>query len=159
MFAFLRDQLPVRWHSRLFPIFDFARDACGRFDRSIDRRTLSHAALIELLRDLGFNPGATVMVHSSFSHIRRRVPDITPQRLIALVQELLGPEGTLLMPTFPFQGSQGEYADRTPRFDVRKTPSKVGVLTEAFRQTRGVVRSKHPTHPVGAWGRHAHEII
>jgi aminoglycoside N3'-acetyltransferase len=159
MFAFLRDQLPVRWHSRLFPIFDSARGACERFERTIDRRTLSDAAFIELLRDLGFNPGATVMVHSSFSHIRRRVPQITPQSLIALLQELLGPEGTLLMPTFPFHGSQGEYADKNPRFDVQKTPSRVGILTEVFRQTRGVKRSKHPTHPVGAWGRHANEIV
>jgi aminoglycoside N3'-acetyltransferase len=159
MFAFLRDHLPVRWHSRLFPIFDFARGACERLERTVDQRTLSDAAFIGLLRDLGFNPGATVMVHSSFSHIRRRVPQITPQRLIGLLQELLGPEGTLLMPTFPFQGSQGEYADKNPRFDVQKTPSRVGILTEVFRQTPGVVRSKHPTHPVGAWGQHAKEIV
>ena len=112
-----------------------------------------------MLRDLGFNPGATVMVHSSFSHIRRRVPDLSPQSLIALLQDLLGSQGTLLIPTFPFQGSQGEYADKNPRFDVQKTPSKVGVLTEVFRQTPGVIRSKHPTHPVGAWGRHARDIL
>jgi len=159
MFAFLRDQLPVRWHTRLFPIFDLARDSYGRFQRTIDRRKLSRQEFVALLRDLGFNPGATGMLHSSFSHVRRRVPGISPKNLIALLQDLLGPEGTLLMPTFPFQGSQGEYADKTPRFDVQKTPSKVGVLTEVFRQTPGVVRSKHPTHPVAAWGRHAREII
>jgi aminoglycoside N3'-acetyltransferase len=159
MFAYLRDRLPVRWHSRLFPMFDFARASCERLERTIDRRTLSDAALIELLRDLGVNRGTTVMVHSSFSHIRRRVPDITPARLIELLQKLLGPEGTLLMPTFPFQGSQGEYADNNPRFNVQKTPSRVGILTEVFRRTPGVVRSKHPTHPVGAWGLHAGEIL
>src|SRR5262249_23506072 len=114
---------------------------------------------IALLRDLGFIPGATVMVHSSFSHIRRRVPEISPQRLIALLQEQLGPEGTLLMPTFPFQGSQGDYADKNPRFDLQKTPSKVGILTEVFRQSRDVVRSKHPTHAVSAWGLNAAEIL
>ena len=107
----------------------------------------------------GFKPGATVMVHSSFSHVRRRVPGLSPKGLIALLQEQLGPEGTLLMPTFPFQGSQGEYAEKNPRFDVQRTPSKVGVLTEVFRQMEGVVRSKHPTHPVAAWGRNASEIV
>ena len=99
------------------------------------------------------------MVHSSFSHVRRRVPGLSPKGLIALLQEQLGPEGTLLMPTFPFQGSQGEYAEKNPRFDVQRTPSKVGVLTEVFRQMQGVVRSKHPTHPVAAWGRNASEIV
>jgi aminoglycoside 3-N-acetyltransferase len=159
MFAFLRDQLPVRWHARLFPVFDFARVSCVRLERTIDRRTLSKPELVALLWDLGFTPGATVMLHSSFSHIRRRVPGISPQRLIVLLQELLGPDGTLLMPTFPFQGSQGEYADKNPRFDVQKTPSKVGILTEVFRETPGVLRSKHPTHPVAAWGRNAQEIL
>ena len=61
------------------------------------------------------------------------------------------------MPTFPFQGAQG--ADKYSRFDVQKTPSKVGILTEVFRQTQGVERSKHPTHPVAAWGLHANEIV
>jgi aminoglycoside 3-N-acetyltransferase len=159
MVAFLRDRLPVRWHTRLFPIFDFARGSFEQLHRTMDRRTLSRPQLIALLRDLGFNPGATVMVHSSFSHIRRRVPDISPSKLIALLQDLIGPEGTLLMPTFPFQGAQGEYADKYPRFDVQNTPSKVGILTEVFRQMQGVVRSKHPTHPVAAWGRHASEIV
>jgi aminoglycoside N3'-acetyltransferase len=159
MFSTLRDQLPVRWHTRLFPIFDFARGSCERLHRTVDRRTLSKSRFIALLRDLGFHHGATVMVHSSFSHIRRRVPHMSPAMLIALLQDLIGPQGTLLMPTFPFQGSQGEYADKYPRFDVQKTPSKVGILTEVFRQTEDVVRSKHPTHPVAAWGRHASEIV
>jgi aminoglycoside N3'-acetyltransferase len=159
MFAFFRDQLPVRWHTRLYPIFDFARRSCERFESTVDRRQLSGPRFVALLRDLGFNPGATVMVHSSFSHVRRRVPDISPKSLIVLLQDLVGPEGTLLMPTFPFQGSQGDYADENRRFDVQSAPSKVGILTEVFRQTRGVVRSKHPTHPVAAWGRNANEIV
>ena len=159
MLTSLRDKLPVRWHTRLFPIFDFARGSCERLHRTVDRRTLSKSHFINLLQELGFNPGATVMVHSSFSHIRRRVPQMSPSMLIALLQDQIGPEGTLLMPTFPFHGSQGEYADKFPRFDVQKTPSKVGILTEVFRQTQGVVRSKHPTHSVAAWGRHANEIV
>jgi len=159
MFAFFRDQLPVRWHNRLYPIFDLARESCERLQRHIDRRQLSERQFVALLRELGFNPGATVMLHSSFSHVRRRVPGVSPKSLIVLLQDLLGPEGTLLMPTFPFQGSQFEYVDTNTRFDLQKAPSKVGVLTEVFRQTQGVVRSKHPTHPVAAWGRNASEIV
>src|SRR4051812_41004868 len=126
MFAFLRDQVPTAWHTYFFPVFRAVKDAYERIDRVIDKRAFSESGFVNFLRDLGFVPGATIMVHSSFSHIRRRVPNMSPEDLVRLLQDLVGRDGTLLMPTFPFIGSQGQYADSNTHFDVQKTPSKVG---------------------------------
>jgi hypothetical protein len=50
------------------------------------------------------------------------------------------------------------YADADPVFDIRHSPSCMGIITETFRQWPGVVRSLHPTHPVCALGKFAHSL-
>jgi aminoglycoside 3-N-acetyltransferase len=79
-------------------------------------------------------------------------------KLIGLLQTALGETGTLAVPTFPFQGKQYDYVRKQRTFNVRRTPSQVGLLTEVFRRMPGVMRSAHPTHPVAAWGKHAIEL-
>ena len=148
MLGLLRDKLPTNWHAYFFPPYRVLRAGFERLDRTLDRRTLSDTEFLSLLRDLGFTPGATVMVHSAFSPIKRRVPELSPQRLIRILQELLGPEGTLLMPAFSFRGREGHYVDTHTSFDVHDTPSQVGILTDVFRKMPGVRRSYHPTHSV-----------
>lgn len=159
MLSLLRDKLPTSWHVFFFPLFNSLRDGYERLDRAIDKRQFTESEFTDLLRQLGFIPGAMVMVHSAFSLVKRRVPEITPQKLIQQMQELLGAEGTLLMPTFAFRGRQSVYVDTHTHFDVQTTPSAVGVLTDVFRKTSGVVRSYHPTHSVAGWGRHAKDIL
>ena len=63
------------------------------------------------------------------------------------------------MPTFPFLGKQLHYVEKGQKFDVVRTPSQVGLITEVFRRMPGVVRSLHPTHSFAAWGRHAEELV
>jgi aminoglycoside 3-N-acetyltransferase len=159
MLGLLRDKLPTRWHVYLFPVFNTLREGYARLDCAIDKRTFTHSEFLELIQELGFRPGAMVMVHSAFSVVKRRVPDLTPEKLIRQMQELLGPEGTLLMPTFGFRGRQSHYVETHTHFDVRNTPSSVGVLTEVFRKMPDVFRSYHPTHSVAGWGRHAKDIL
>src|SRR5260370_1718685 len=64
-----------------------------------------------------------------------------------------------MLPTISFTGSAVEHAARDPVFDARDTPSMVGLITEAFRRSAGVVRSLHPTHSVAGWGDRAEAII
>jgi len=155
----LRDKFPTQWHVYFFPVFDTLRGGYERIERAVDKRKFTNGEFIDCLQNLGFRTGAMVMVHSSFSNVKRRVPNITPEKLIRQMQELLGLEGTLLMPTFSFRGRQSHYVDTHTHFDVQRTPSSVGVLTEVFRKMPGVIRSYHPTHSVAAWGRHAKEIL
>jgi aminoglycoside 3-N-acetyltransferase len=113
--------------------------------------------LERFLAGLGVREGRTLFVHVSFGALGyfRSGPD----GLLDLLVRLLGPEGTLVLPSFPFTGSMMAYASTDPMFDVRYSPSRVGVVTEVFRKRPGVRRSLHPTHPVCALGRHADELV
>ncbi len=121
--------------------------------------TLSLEELRGRLDELGVVPGATVMVHVSMNDVGNAAPDVNAGALTALLKEMLGPDGTLLVPTFPFSGLEIDYAREHRSFDRRRTPSKMGLMTEVFRRTPGTYRSLHPTHPVAGWGRHAEELL
>src|SRR3989344_5902887 len=58
--------------------------------------------------------------------------------LIDVLLRAVGKNGTVVMPTFNYAFCRG-----VP-FNVQKTPSEVGTLSEFFRGERHVVRSKHP---------------
>ena len=142
----------------LRPVYREAKAYANRVHRFIDRRTISEDEFRELIAKLGIVRGATVMVHSSMDEIARRAPFLTAVKVIEILQSGLGETGTLVLPTFPFRGKQFDYVRKNPRFDVQRTPSQVGLITEVFRRMPGVVRSLHPTHPVAAWGRNAVEL-
>jgi aminoglycoside 3-N-acetyltransferase len=143
----------------LAPTYRYLRRQWRRLERSIDTRAMSTAEFGELLERLGVASGATVLVVSGMETLGRRVRGLKPLTLIQLLQHRLGDEGTLLMPTFSFRGRQRDYADRYHAFDVRKTPSQSGLVTEVFRRMPGVARSLHPTHSIAGWGKHAADLV
>lgn len=105
------------------------------------------------LRTLGVRPGGILLVHSSLSALGY-VPGGV-RAVISTLSELIGAEGTLVMPAHSWQAM--EEGCRT--FDVRLTPSCVGAITEGFRKMPGVVRSLHPTHSVAAFGPRANWLV
>ncbi len=109
--------------------------------------------LLRQLQQLGLAHGDVVLVHSSFDAFRGFTGK--PSDVIDALQKAIGPDGTLLMPTLPFTGTAVEYVRQSPVFDVTRTPSRMGLITELFRRSPGVVRSVHPTHPVALWGKDA----
>jgi len=109
------------------------------------------------LLEVGVAPGDRLMVHSSFDSFRAFRGG--PADVVRTLQEVVSPGGTLLMPTVPFRRTAVEYALGDPVFDARRTPSRMGLVTEVFRRSSGVVRSLHPTHSVAAWGSRADAII
>jgi aminoglycoside 3-N-acetyltransferase len=108
------------------------------------------------LRALGLERGDCVLVHSSLSRIGRVVGGA--EAVVDALLEVLGPEGTLAVPTFPFTGSMLEYLRSDPPFDAETTPSQMGAISEAVRRRTGAVRSLEPTHPVSALGSAAREL-
>src|SRR5438034_7395814 len=115
------------------------------------------ADLQRALLRLGVLPGDVLMVHSAFDRFLGFHGG--PVDVIRALQQVVGPDGTLMMPTIPFQGSAIEYALGEPVFDARQTVSRMGLITEVFRRAPGVVRSVHPTHSVAVWGSKADAII
>ena len=115
------------------------------------------ADLRNALQHLGVVPGDVLMVHSSFDRFLGFRGG--PVEVIRALQDVLGPRGTLMMPTLPFTGSAIEYTSRDLVFDVRRTPSRMGFITEVFRRGPEVVRSLHPTHSVAVWGNNVDAIV
>lgn len=94
-----------------------------------------------------------MLVHSSFdafAGFKAKANDV-----IQLLQAAVGERGLLMMPTMTFTGSAVEWARSGAVFDVKRTPSRMGLLSELLRRSPGVVRSVHPTHPVACWGADA----
>jgi aminoglycoside 3-N-acetyltransferase len=114
------------------------------------------ADFLQAIRNIGIGVGDTLLVHSSLDQFEAFKGK--PTDVISLLQEAVGSSGTLLLPTLPYSGTAVDYANESGVFDVNKTPSKMGLLTELFRRTPGVIRSVHPTHTVAIWGAAAAEL-
>jgi len=114
---------------------------------------VSTRRVVERLRRLGLDRGHVVCVHAALS--RLGYVDGGPRTIVDGLEETVGSAGTILMPSFPTGGSMASYVDSGAVTDIRHSPSKVGALTEAFRQRPGVLRSNHPTNPMAAWGHDA----
>jgi aminoglycoside 3-N-acetyltransferase len=121
------------------------------------RRACDAEGLLASLRRLGLREGDVVLVHSSFDRFEGFTGK--PTEVIGALQQAVGPKGAVLMPTIPFTGTAVAYVREHPVFDVRRTPSRMGILSELFRRMPGVLRSVHPTHSVAAWGEPARGLI
>jgi aminoglycoside 3-N-acetyltransferase len=103
---------------------------------------------------LGLCKGDTVFVHSSIDQLNLGFPFY---RVLSLMEDLVGVKGTLLFPTYPRLSSY-EFLRRGEVFDIRKTPSYTGILSELARRQGNSVRSLHPTKSVCAIGAAAEEL-
>ncbi len=105
------------------------------------------------VKSLGVVEGDIIVVHSSLSSLG--CVDGGADTLIDAFIEVLGPNGTMIMPTL----CQRDKERRFETWDIAKSPSDVGKTTEAFRLRPQSLRSNHPTHSVAAAGRLAAEIV
>ncbi|OPY88946.1 MAG: SPBc2 prophage-derived aminoglycoside N(3')-acetyltransferase-like protein YokD [Smithella sp. PtaU1.Bin162] len=106
------------------------------------------SAVKQLLKDfekLGIKKGSRVFIHSSFKSLGLS-KDISPEDVVGILKKVVGPSGTIGMPTFTYSFSEDK------RFNRENSPSATGILTEAFRKSEGVFRSISPSHSVAFWG-------
>ncbi len=110
----------------------------------------SPSDLAAALEALGIVPGDTLLVHSGFN----RYSGFTgaPGDVIDLLLQTVGEQGHILMMSMPYSGSSERYVASDPVFNVLRTPSAVGLISEAFRRRSGVVRSCNPLHPILVYG-------
>ena len=97
------------------------------------------------------------MLHSAFSPEHGFRGSIN--ELIDTFAEAVGPQGHLLMVSLPYRTAALDWLQSGRRFDVRRTPSMMGMVSEVFRRRAGVVRSLHPTHPILVQGLQAERFI
>lgn len=108
--------------------------------------------LVAGFRRLGILPGGVTMVHSSLSAFGR--VDGGAAAVIRALLQTLGPLGTLVMPTL----CQKDKELRFKTWDIERSSSDVGHITETLRLWPQALRSDHATHSVAALGPLAGEI-
>ncbi len=118
----------------------------GRFDSAALRRHLEQR--------LG-DDFEILMVHSSVNHMKPMYGD-DALSMVRMLVDFCGPQRTLAMPAFyfgdPAIGGVQDTFRRNPRFDLRRTPSQMGLATEIFRRLPGVRQSRHPVYRITALG-------
>ena len=112
--------------------------------------------LILGFKEIGLRTGDIVLVHNSFKSFGG--VEGGPQTVIDALLEVLGAEGTLLMPTFTFAFCEQYNKNGEGYFDVDNTPSEMGVLTEFLRKMPGAKRSIDPIYSVAVYGKYANEL-
>lgn len=113
----------------------------------------SVARLKELLLRLGVAAGGVTMVHSSL--LSFGILEGGPGGMYRALREILGPDGTLIVPTFTYSFQREEV------FDIRKTPAPkvLGSFSEYVRILPQAVRSADPLFSMAAVGPRALELM
>ncbi|MGF7031438.1 aminoglycoside 3-N-acetyltransferase [Paenibacillus mucilaginosus] len=140
--------------------------------KPIEGKLYTIDSLVEDLRRIGLQRGMTVIVHSSLKSFGGWIPG-GPAAVVLALEEVLGREGTLVMPTHsgdlsdparwqnpPVPEAWWETIRRTmPAYEPGLTPTRaMGAIPECFRKQEGVLRSAHPQVSFAAWGAGAARI-
>ncbi len=113
------------------------------------RSTLSQQNLVAAMQDAGLGEVDRLLMHSSLHSLGR--VDGGAETLIDALLEVLGEEGTLMVPTF-------NYNLELEVFDPAMVRSQTGLITETLRKRPDAIRSLHPNYSVAAIGRDAEEL-
>lgn len=110
---------------------------------------MPRSTVVDQLRELGVPRGSVLLVHTAFS--LTGPIEAGPDGLIDALLDAIGPEGTLVMPSWTEDDDEvfdpGSY----------EVDDHLGVVADEFWQRPGVVRGTHP-FAVAALGPHADEI-
>lgn len=109
------------------------------------------------LRDLGIGTGDAILMQSAFDSLNGFKGE--PAEVVDCVLSIIGSTGNLFMVSMPYGGAAVDYLRSEHTFDVRRTPSQMGFLSELFRRRKGVLRSANPMHPVLAFGPRAEWLV
>jgi aminoglycoside 3-N-acetyltransferase len=112
-----------------------------------------HHELQKLLEAAAIPSGCVLQIHSKFSGLGRT--GLSPDSVIMGLLNILGEDASLLMPAM----SWSTVTPSQPIFDVQRTASHTGILTEVFRTGYATARSLHPTHSVCGTGPQAEYLL
>lgn len=102
-----------------------------------------------IVDELGIGRGDVLFIKASMNFL-----GFGPRETLELLDRLVkrvGDAGTILMPSFPYPNEVGR-PEPGSVFDVRRSASQIGLITEMFRRLEGTTRSEQFWVPVCARG-------
>lgn len=156
MRALLR-RLPQPVRDRLRRLRKLFRSARYRARERLRPTRISGADVEAALREAGIGAGDAVFVQAGMAAFG--TIEGGAQTVIDALRRIVGEGGLITMPAFPLTGPALEHLRRTPVFDARTDPSRMGAVSERFRRSPGVLRSVHPTHSISAIGPGAEAVV
>lgn len=131
-------------------------------------RVITKETIVNELKRIGLLKNDIVMVHTSLKSMGYVCGGA--QTIIEALIDVVGPEGTIMMPTQSWKNLDPEdgvhwdadesdwqlIRDNWPAYDKNITPTNtMGAVAKMFRTWTGSIRSDHPARSVCAWGKHA----
>lgn len=117
---------------------------------------MSYIDIKNLAAALHLNRGDNLLVTSDVKQLLYDLyshnDDTDLNILIDGMIDIIGPEGTLVFPTFNWNFCKGE------AFDIRKTISKTGSLGTVALKRDDFKRTKHPIYSFAVWGKGQEEL-
>ncbi len=119
---------------------------------------MSEKTFMQLLHNkLEIKRGMVLYIHSSTDKLNI---SFSAFRLLELLLEAVGEEGTVVFPCWHYIGRAEDFLKQSGAvFNVRRSPTTMGLLPELARRHKKAVRSFHPTASVTAIGRYADELL
>ncbi len=105
---------------------------------------------------MGIKSNDTVFFHIDAALISQIVSPKNISKNEFFINEIIKffcPYGTIVMPTFTYSFTKNQ------NYDLKKTPSLTGLITELFRKNKKVSRSSHPIFSVAVNGRKTKEFL
>lgn len=125
-----------------------------QWGKLVYHQTYSADDLVRVMCSLGMQQGSVVCIHASMKEFYNYQG--SAEELIEKIQNVITPEGTLLMPAYPNPEIQ---QNSTYIFNVTRDKTAAGYLAETFRKSKNVKRSINVQHSVCAWGKHADWLL
>ena len=137
--------------------YGMGRRLVKRVRRRESLEPIEEEVLAGIVRDeLGLREGDLAMVHSSVDALGLGFPLCASCRCFVASLAL---RGMLLFPATHLVERPERWFERDEVFDVRRTPTAMGLLSEMARRQSDAARSLHPTHSVVAVGPLAGELV
>lgn len=121
-----------------------------KIGRHIYKKTYTAKDIVEAMKQMGMKEGSVVFIQSRWAEFYNCTS--SPSELIDEILNVIGPNGTLAMGCMPYM-REGKI------FNVKRTPTKSGLLAESFRKYPGVKRSINIRHSVCAIGKMADYLV
>lgn len=105
----------------------------------------------KFLINIGIKPNNHILIHSAFSAIKKNF-NSSGEEVISTFKNFVNPSfGSLIFPAFTYCFKRQDNSNDV--FDIKLSPSKVGYLSELFRNSSNVIRTSSPTHSFSLWGK------